>query len=330
MWRSFLARVLIWFVALAGLGLYAAAQGNTGNIYGTVTDEQGSPVPCGTATLTGPYAPQTTTVDAAGQFRFLKVPPNTFTIIVTMPGFTTVTREGVVVQLAKDTNVDIKLKILSVQENVVVSGETPLIDTRRVSTGATFGQAELAEIPTARDIYSLIQQVPGVQLDQVNVAGNGSAVAGGPDFTNKGSSQVTYLVDGSTVTDNSYGNPFGHQSGGTNTFFDYDTFQNVEITTGGSLLDLANPGVQINVVTKRGTNELKGSARYYYASSNWEANNQSQEAKDIGFTTNSIRYIREYGGELGGPILKDKLWLLASGSRQDISTNSIAPAASNP
>src|SRR5262249_33975670 len=221
----------------------------------------------------------------------------------------------------KDTTIETRMRISNVQENVVVSGETPLIDTRKVQTGATFSRDELTDIPTARDIYALIQHVPGVQPDQVNVAGNGSAVAGGPDFVNKGSSNVTYLIDGSTVTDNTYGNPDRGQSGGTNTFFDFDTFQNVEVTTGGSLLELQNPGVQINVVTKRGTNEIKGSARFLYASHSWQSNNKPQEAIDQGLQTDSIRFIREYGAEAGGPLIKDSLWLWASGARQDISLN---------
>jgi hypothetical protein len=313
--------VLIWFVALAGLGLYAAAQTSTGNVYGTVVDEQGSPLPGGTATLTGPLAPRTTTVDAAGQFRFLRVPPNRYSVVVTMPGFTTVTQENVIVALNKDVNVDIHLKISPVQENIVVSGATPLIDTRKVQTGATFSRDELADIPTARDVYSLIQQVPGVQIETVNVAGNSSGQAGGPDVYSKGSANISYLIDGSTVTDNSYGDPDRGQSGGTNTFFDFDTFQNVEVTTGGSLLELANPGVQINVVTKRGTNELKGSGRFLYASHSWQSDNTPQEAIDQGIRTNSTRFIREYGAELGGPLIKDKLWIWGAGSRQDINLN---------
>ena len=331
MWRSrsFLARVLIWFVALAGLGLYAAAQTNTGNVYGTVTDEQGSPVPGGIATLTGPTAPQTTTVDAAGQFRFLKIAPNKYSVVVTMPGFTTVTRDNVTVTLGKDTSVDVKLRISNVQENVVVSGATPLIDTRKVQAGATFTHEELTEIPTARDIWALIQQVPGVQLDTVNVAGSSSADTGGPNFISKGSGNVVYQVDGSTITDNTYGGGAETQrvNGGANTFFDFDTFQNVEVVTGGSILEQQSSGVTINVVTKRGTNELKGTARYLYASHSWQSDNSSQESIDQGFQTNNIRFVREWGGEVGGPIVKDKLWLWAAGSRQDISTNPVQPDA---
>ena len=77
----------------------------------------------------------------------------------------------------------------------------------------------------------------------------------------------------------------------------------------------------INVVTKRGTNQFKGSARFLYASASWQSSNTPQESLDQGLQTNSTRYIREYGGDLGGPILQDRLWLWAAGSRQDISLN---------
>ena len=186
MWRSYLARVLVWFVALAGLGLYASAQTNTGNIYGEVTDEQGMAVPGGTATLTGPSAPVTTTVESGGIYRFLKVPPGSnYTVTISMPGFTTVKRENVSVSVGKNTQVDIQLKLSSIQESVTVTSATPLLDTRKVQTGQNFSREELQEIPTSRDVWSLIQQVPGVQVDTVNVAGNQSANAGGPDFITK-------------------------------------------------------------------------------------------------------------------------------------------------
>jgi hypothetical protein len=153
-----------------------------------------------------------------------------------MPGFTTVKRENVIVTLGRDVNVDLQLKLSNVQETVVVTDTTPLLDTRRVQTGATFSRNELQEIPTSRDIYALIQQVPGVQLDTANVAGSSSADAGGPGILSKGSGNVSYMIDGSTVTDNTYGGGGITQrvNGGTNTFFDFDTFDNVEVTTGGS------------------------------------------------------------------------------------------------
>jgi hypothetical protein len=300
------------------------AQSNTGNVYGNVIDEQGGTIPGGTATLIGPAQPTTTRVDAQGFFRFLKVPPGKYAVTVTMPGFTTVTRENVTVSVGHNTQVDVQLKLSSVQEAVTVTSATPLIDTRKVETGQNFSHEELAQIPTSRDIYSLIQQVPGVQIDTVNVAGNQSGIAGGPDFISKGSGNVVYQVDGATTTDNTYGNPFARQNGGTNTFFDFGTIQDVEVATGGSLVEQQTSGVTINVVTKRGTNEIHGAARYLYASKNWQSTNTPQEAIDQGLPTNNTRMIREYGADLGGPIVKDKLWLWFAGSYQTISTNQTA------
>jgi hypothetical protein len=324
MWRSSLARVLIWFVALAGLGLYAGAQQSTGNIYGHAVDEQGHGIPGATATLTGDRAPVTTVTDANGNFRFLRVPPGTYKVTVMMSGFSTLERDNVIVALGKNTDLEAPMKLSSVAETVSVSASTPLIDTRKVQTGATFAKEELNDIPSSRDIYGLMQQVPGVQLDTVNVAGSASGAVGGPNFSTKGSGGVTYQVDGATITDNSYGTFNGgqaRQNGGANTYFDFESFDQVEVATGGSLLDLQTPGVTVNVVTKRGTNEFKGGARFFYVSDKWQSTNLPQEAIDEGFETDSTRFIREYGADLGGPIIKDKLWIWGSGSRQDISLN---------
>ncbi len=266
MWRSYLARVLVWFVALAGLGLYATAQTNTGNIYGTVVDDQNQGLPGGTVTLTGPQAPRTTTVDEGGRFRFLKVPGGTYKVTVTMPGFTTAKRENVIVTLGKDTR-----------------RRGPAEGFLRPGDGDRHGHdaaARHAQGPDRRDLREgRARRDPDLPRHlRPDPAGAGRAARhgqrrgqrqrgspAGRTSSAKGSGNVIYQVDGSTITDNTYGNPLGRQNGGTNTFFDFSTFEDVEVTTGGSLLELQNPGVTINVVTKRGTNELKGSARFRYA-----------------------------------------------------------------
>jgi hypothetical protein len=326
-------RVLRLVLATSTVMLVCAAavlgQGSTGSIYGSVTDEQGSPISGATATLIGPAAPRTAGDDANGRFRFLGVAPGQYSVTVAAEGFAKVTHDNVVVSVGQSTQVDFRMSLSTVKEDVAVSGAPPLIDTRKVETGRTFSGADLTEIPTARDVWALIQQVPGVQLDTVNVAGNTSAVIGGPNIVSKGSGNVAYEVDGATVTGggvfgSAFGNPFARQNGGTNTYFDFSTFDNVEVATGGSILEQQNSGVTINVVTKRGTNQLKGSGRFLYASASWQSNNTPADAIDQNgepIKTSSTRYIREYGGELGGPILRDRLWLWGAGSRQDISLN---------
>jgi hypothetical protein len=314
-------RTLLTWAAMLAVSGTLAAQSYTGTVQGRVVDEQGSPIATGIVMLRGPSAPQRTGVDAQGHFRFLQVPSGTYSLTVEAPGFTPVTRESVLVSVGRLTAVEILLRVSALNEALTVRGESPLIDPTRVTTGQTFAREELTQIPTARDVWSLVQQVPGVQLDTVNVAGNESAGLGGPSLSNRGSGNVTYAVDGATITDAFYGFALDRQNGGTSTFFDYGTFEEVEVVTGGSSLEQQTSGVTINVVTKRGTNTLKASARFLYASADWQSDNTPPASSELGLETNRTRFIGEYGAEMGGPLIEDRLWLWAALARQDISVS---------
>ena len=313
--RSALTAVVLLIGMAAGL----IAQESTGNIYGTVKDEQGGALPGATATLTGPTTALLTAVsDAAGNFRFLRVSPGRYTVSVEMAGMSKAVHDNVVVTLGKNTDLDVALRVSSVQEAVVVSSATPLLDTRKTETGATFAQVELEQIPTSRDVWAMMQQVPGIQLDSVNVGGANSGTQ--PNFISKGKGQVTYQIDGVTITDNSYGAYDGGQNGKTPLYFDFGSFEEMEISTGGSTMELETPGATINVVTKRGTNAFHGSARAFYATGDWQSTNIPDEAVETGLATNQIDKIQEYGLEIGGPIMKDRLWFWGGIANQKIDT----------
>ena len=307
---------LIGILALIALSAGLRAQENAGNIYGQAVDDHGAVVAGATVTLAGPNAPRTTTTDSNGRFHFLEVPPGRYSVAINATGFTTVTHENVVVTLGRNTEVDLTL-VSGVKEAVIVTSSTPLLDTRKTETGVTFAQAELQEIPTTRDVYAMMQQVPGIQMDVPNVAGIHTADIGGPNFTTKGSGQSAYTMDGVTITDNSYGAYDGGQNGASPIYFDFDTFQELQIATGGGNLDLQTPGASINIVTKRGTNQIKGSAHYYYTSDRWESDNTPAEAAAEGINTDKLRFVRDYGVEIGGPIVKDRVWIWGSAGRQD-------------
>ena len=313
-WRAPLTAAAM--LAIAGT---LAAQSHGGSVQGRLIDEQGAPIAGGAVTLQGASAPQRTSADVLGRFRFVQVPPGNYAVTVEAPGFATATRADVGVSVGRQTTLEITLLVSDVTEAVTVRGEPPLIDPGKVATGQIFAGEQLTEVPTARDVWSLVQQVPGIQLDTVNVAGNASATLGGPSMSNRGSGNVTYAVDGATITNNTYGFALNRQNGAASTYFDYGTLEDVEVVSGGSALDQQTSGVTINVVTKRGTNTLKGSARFLYASASWQSNNTPESSSALGLQTNSTRFIREYGGEMGGPLVEDRLWLWAAGARQDIS-----------
>jgi hypothetical protein len=296
------------------------AQESSGNIYGQIVDDKGSPVGAASLTLTGANAPMKTVSDVNGRFHFLGLPPGIYALTATAKGFATITHENVVVTLGKNTSADLTM-VSGVSETVTVTSSTPLIDARKTETGITFAHEELQQIPTTRDIYAMMQQVPGIQLERPNTAGIHSADVGGPRFTTKGSAQQVYTVDGVTVTDNNYGGVDQGSNGASPIYFDFDTFQELQVSTGGSNVELQTPGATVNVVTKRGTNEIKGSARMYYTSDRFQSSNLSAEAEAEGLQTDSLRFAREYGIELGGPIVKDRAWIWGAVSRQDFGTN---------
>lgn len=299
-------------VLLIGLAAGLLAQESTGNVYGRVFDEQHGALPGVSATLTGPTTgPQTTTTDPRGEFRFLHIPPGRYVITASLSGFADVRQENVVVTLGRNTEFTFSMKLSSVKETVTISAETPLIDTRKTETGATFYETELQSIPTARDIWVVMQQVPGVLVDRVNVAGNQSASQA--DFVGKGTYQSTYIYDGVNVTDQG-------ANGFSSMYFDFDAFQELQIATGGSDLTLNSAGVTLNVVTKRGSNAFKGSGRWFYAPHQIQSDNTPAEiaAQGPDFVSDKTRFVREYGAEVGGPIIKDRLWFWAAASRQDI------------
>ena len=330
-WKRFgLAVLAVLLPAVVALG-----QASTGNIYGRATDEQGGVLPGVSVTLAGGGAPRTTFTDAKGEFHFLNLSVGTYTVTASLQGFTTVERGNVIVNLGKNTDVAIPLKLSSVAASVTVTGEVPLLDPRKAVTGANFQLQELKSIPTGRDPWVVIQQVPGVQMDRLNIAGSQSGQQSNYIGMGSDSSQNAFNMDGVTITDMA-------ALGSSPTYYDFDQFQEIQVTTGGSDPAVAVPGVTINMVTKRGGNEPHGSARYFYSPGELQANNAPQEAKnqaDLGLygpgitgsnlNSNVDRIctvgckggaagIQDYGVEAGGALWKDRAWLWGSYGRKEI------------
>jgi hypothetical protein len=275
-----------------------------GSLFGRVVDEQGGALPGVAVTLTGQGAPQLVTTDARGEFRFVNLTPGTYTFTLALAGFSTVNRENVVVALGRGTELTETMKLSSVAATVTVTSEAPVIDTRKVETGAVITQAELTSIPTGRDPWVLLQSVPGVSLDRVNVAGSESGQQA--SFVSKGAVAGSFTLDGINQTDMS-------ALGASSIYYDFDTFQEVQVITGGSDPTIQGAGAHINMITKRGTNEVHGSARINYVSDSFEDTNFPPTAG-----RRKITSVQEYGVEAGGPLWKDRLWLWGAYGRNQI------------
>ncbi|HEV7517083.1 MAG TPA: TonB-dependent receptor plug domain-containing protein, partial [Thermoanaerobaculia bacterium] len=162
---------------------------------------------------------------------------------------------------------------------------------------------------------ALLQQVPGVLTDRINIGGNESNSQAA--FVGPGSAgnQAVWTVDGVTITDPG-------STGSSPTYFDFDSFEEVQVTTGGADASLPTGGVTLNLVTKRGTDQWRGSSRYVVDRGAWQSGlafDRSQLGKpgpwNRGYTqdtfkaANRIDRYQDDGLELGGPIVKDHLWI---------------------
>lgn len=305
-----------WVAVLAAalaLVPIASAQQLTGNIYGFVADEQGARLPGVTVTLSGIGAPRSQTSDARGEYRFPNLSPGVYTLKYELQGFSFVTKPDVKVSVGQNTETSATLKISAIEATVVVTGEPGLLDTRKVQTGAVIDQTELQDIPTARDPWVILSTVPGVQMDRVNVGGNESGQQS--TYVGKGAdaSQNTWNMDGVTITDMA-------ALGSSPAYYDFESFEEIQASTGGSDVTATSPGVQLNLVTKRGTNDVHGSARYYLADGSLQWNNVTPEDQAQGVRNggNRINEVQDYGIELGGPLWHDKIWAWGAAGRNQI------------
>jgi hypothetical protein len=297
---------------VALIAVSAAAQFQTGNIYGKVQGKDGAPLPGVTVTLTGVGAPQTFITDSGGDFRFLGLSPaNTYQLKAELSGFGTAVRSGVTVNIGRNSDIAIVMAP-ALEQSITVTAEAPLIDTRKTGTGAVVSRAELEQIPTGRDPWVIMGQAPGVLLDRVNIGGSESGqqdivVAKGASDTQK-----TFNLDGVNITDVG-------AIGSTPVYYDFDSFEEIQVTTGGSDPRIQTPGAQLNMVTKRGTNDFKGSARYFLTDGGWQSDASAPpEAQAYLSKGNKINRIGNYSGDIGGPIFKDKIWFWGSYAKQDI------------
>ncbi len=294
-----LAVVAMFCFSLMAVSGYAQFQ--TGNIYGKVQAKDGSVLPGVTVVLTGVGAPSTQITDSQGNFRYLNLSPATYTLKAELAGYGNATRAGVGVRVGSNADVTLTLNP-SVSESITVTAEAPLLDVRKTGTGVNVSKVELDKIPTSRDPWTILQSSPGVQVDRINVGGNQSGQQS--NYVGKGTTtdQNTWNVDGVNITDMG-------ATGSSPTYYDFDAFEEMQITTSGSDPRIQTPGVQLNMVTKRGTNDIKGSGRYFYTPGSYQAAaTVPSEAKSYLDKTNRINYVRDYGAEIGGAIWKDHLW----------------------
>ena len=324
--RGFVSALLLCFCLLFFVSASLAQTSTTGSLTGTVTDPSGAVISGATVTITdnATGAVRTATTDANGGYKFSLLPPGNYDVKFSATGFKTVEVSAVTVNVTETPVLNHALQVGAQSEQITVESTAETIQTQNATNGALVGSREVTDLPlSSRNYTQIIDLSPGVV---VNVSSAAAIGAGTQDINvnGSGSDQNNYLMDGASITN--YGSGGGAQSGNYPGIGipNPDAIQEFKIQT--SQYDASygqNPGASVNVVTKSGTNQFHGSAWEYVHNNFFDANDfflKQTELASGGTGINAPQTFKEnqFGGTVGGPIKKDKIFFFFSyqGTRQ--------------
>ena len=298
----------------------AAQVSTTGKITGAVADSSGAAVPNASVSVKSAalLAPRSSHTEADGGYLFDLLPPGTYELTVTAPGFSTYSQTGIVLTAGFTATINAKLQVGEVTQVVKVEGE-PVIDLQNNQTSTTFDQNLLQDIPSGRDPWSTVAQMPGATVGTFDVAGDNSY------------QQSTMQVHGSTPAEQIYSfngldlNWPGANGGYTQFYTNHDSFDEFQVVADNAPASVPIGGVYMNMVTKSGSNELHGQAGIYYLTAKLQVGVKAPLYNGNPVPSGSpFNMTRDTTASLGGPLIRDKWWLFGSYRRYDLNQRILA------
>jgi hypothetical protein len=314
-----LAAFLFCFVVLFGFAPPSLAQTNsTGGLTGTVTDPSGGVISGATVTATniGTGQARTTTTDSSGTYKFSLLAPGNYQVSFSAAGFTTAEVPSVTVDVTETPVLDQKLGVGGQATEVTVESTAETIQTQNAANGEVVGSQEVVDLPlVSRNYTQIVNLSPGVvsNVTTASSVGNGTV-----DVAANGSrqNQNNYSMDGSSIV-----NYVSGTAGQTGSYPGIaipnpDTIQEFKVQT--SQFDASsgrNPGANVTVVTKSGTNQFHGAAWEFNRNNFFNANDFFYKASEANQgLPNTPQTLKQntFGGTFGGPIKKDKIFFFGS------------------
>ncbi len=291
-------RSLTICLILSLLATHAALAQTTGRIDGRTVSE-GTGLPGVTVTATSPNLQGTRVVqtDSNGGFRFVNLAPGLYTVRAELSDFTTLEHQDVVVGIERTVTLQFEMSP-AISDEVIVTSEAPVVDITSSSAGVNLSSDVFEEIPLARDFYAVAAIAAGTGADR-----EGTTIAGATSVENQ------YVIDGLNTT----GVLRGQEAKQLNVEF----IQEVQVLTGGLQAEYGRlTGGLINAITKSGGNEFTGDVFGYVADSSLQStNSQGSEIRSDAAVVVDTQDQQDFGFDLGGYLVKDKLWFFAAYDR---------------
>ena len=309
--RRFVVRNAVWVVlvtlTLSPGAAWAQQGGAVGAIAGAVTDATGGVLPGVTVEAASPALIEVSRVaitDGQGLYRIVALRPGAYSVTFTLPGFATVVREGIELNVGFTANVNAELTIGSVEETITVTGATPTVDIQNVRTSRVLTRQVLDSAPIAKNFQALADLTVGVYQTsgpRADVGGiKGETYAG--LATHGGSIGFTLANGMRTNTATNYV---------TNTRYQHNqlSVQEIVLETGAVSAEQLSGGVNVNMVPKEGGNAFTGTFLGELATKAMQGNNFTDQLKARGLpATGELQKVHDIGFAIGGPLMRDRLW----------------------
>ncbi len=307
------ALVLVACLAFMSVGMARAQSILEGKITGTITDDKGEALPGVAVEITSPslMGKRAVVTSAKGTFVFLALPAGRYALTATMPSFKTVKQADINVAAGETVTINVALPMGTLEETVTVIGASPVVDVKTSTTDAKISQEMLDKLPTSRDSwYDLSLTTPGM-FD------TGKEVLGSPTAYGESGQGNIFLVNGVDTT-NPSGAGFGSMIN-----VNYNTIQEVRVISLGSKAEYGNfSGAAIDIITKSGSNTLRGSLSYYSQLGIPKTGVPPADRLGRSWLTlvpgTNFNFYPKRDWELdltvGGPVLRDKVWFFAAGN----------------
>lgn len=321
-------RISVCFAALLIVGLAGvlpvSAQVQTGSILVRVADQQGGAIPGVAVTLTSPVlvaGSMSGVTDSGGVNRFPSLQPGIYSVKVELQGFRTIVRENVQVVVGQTVPLDMTLTVATVAETVTVTGSSPVVDTTTANTSVNLGEQLLQGTPGGRDIWSLVEyKVPSLLITRPDVGGTSGGLQGVFNARGTTSAQNSSYLNGINV-----GDPAAIGAAGF--YYDFDAFEDIQVSTGAHDITVPTSGVFLNMVTKTGGEQWRGRTTVAWLGDATQTQNIDANLLRYGFRpeTNAVDFVSDVNVSFGGPVIARKLRMF--GSFRDWRVHVNVPAA---
>ena len=309
---NWLRGTALGFLAVPLLSLLLAQSAGTGALTGTLTDSSGAAIPNATVTVSNQDTNQERTVKTGidGVYRVALLSPGTYKVKIVANGFKSIEISGVQVNVTETPVLDRSLELGAQVEEVTVTENPEAIQTATSTLGSVVGAAAATSLPlNTRNYTNLLGLSAGANASVNNATGLGK---GAMEIATNGSSvnQNNFQMDGAPITSFASAGNIGEGAYPTFGIPNPDTIAEFKIQT--SLYDAGygrNPGANVNVITKSGTNSFHGTAFEFFRNTDLNANDFFRNRSGGG---KLVLDQNQFGGTLGGPIKKDKLFFFAS------------------